>query len=174
VRSGSSFTGYVVAAGVLSLSGTGAIEATAAAPALRGLTTASARLRDASADAGEISLRLNVDRAGGLVAPVVVALKLQSNGTQQLTLRTATADGPLSTVFTCSNLPAALITVRLMADPSQGTVNLRVNDSEMGTFGYYRRAVSASAGDARGAVLSLDAGGSAEVDFLTVRGGRAQ
>jgi hypothetical protein len=98
---------------------------------------------------------------------------MQSDGTQTLTLRVCNSSGDMTTIYTCPNLAASLTTVRLMADAAQRTVNLRVNDSELGTFGFERRTAGNTAADLAGASLSLDSGGTAEVDSISVHAGRA-
>jgi hypothetical protein len=174
LRSGGALTGYTIAGGLLAATGTAALDTTVSSPSFGGLTTATARFRDTTAGDGGVSLRLNANRSNGMIAPVIATLTLESDGTQTLTLQAVSAaSGAMTTIYTCPTLAPSLTTVRLMADAALDSVNLRVNDCELGTFAYVWRAATSAAADVAGASLSLDAGGSTEVDSLSVHAGRA-
>jgi hypothetical protein len=131
------------------------------------ITTVDCKLRDAIAGNSGPGLRLNLDRVGDILGVVDVVTTLLDNSTQTLVLTTPTPSGGVRTLGTFANLPTGWLNLQLVADPFRGSVNLRIDDTDRGSFAYQRVTQS---GAVRG-VEAYRAGAGAEFDHLRVRVG---
>ncbi len=100
------------------------------------ITIVEAACRNTTVGGNGAVLRISADRQSGLHAPLIVYVKLQSDGTQTLTLSGRSSD--LNTVALCTQprLSSGLVRFRLTIVPEHNIVNLNVNDVDLGTFVY--------------------------------------
>ncbi len=129
------------------------------------LTTVELRFRGTASSAGPAWFRIHFDRDLSKVAPVLVSLQLESDGTQTLTLFGKPSGSERTALARVSGLDSGFQHVRLLLDPDDDTVNLRVNGSDRGTFGLPRYVPSSPLPVA--AVWANSSGGA--FDFVSVR-----
>jgi prepilin-type N-terminal cleavage/methylation domain-containing protein len=130
------------------------------------LTVATMRARSTSTSGAGAELRLNVDCAANTCATITARLRLQTNATQTLTVYHQAGAAVQRKLVTVSGLPATLVTVRLLVDPSLNTVNVNVDGADRGTFYYVM--YSPSDVDRFASVQALSA---AQFDYVSVRVG---
>jgi hypothetical protein len=99
-------------------------------------TVVEARCRNTSVGGLGAVVQINADRQSGHYAPLLVYVKLQSDGTQTLTLLGRTSDSDYKQLFTRQRLPAEFIRFRLTILPQSNAVNLTIKDEDQGTFTY--------------------------------------
>ena len=133
------------------------------------LTTAEVCFRNTSIGGDGAVVWINADFSGSTGAPIFATLQLQSDNTQTLTLyRKASASVP-QVLTTVQSLPADWITMRLLIDPTNDFVNLKLNGVDFGTYAYHRYGLS---GNDR-VMRMYTSGSSAEFDWAQiVVGGR--
>ncbi len=98
------------------------------------VTIADVRFRNTSVGGQGATFSLNALRSGLSCAPVLVKLKLQSDGTQTLTLSTINLLLLETTLISVPGLPNQPVDLHLMIDPATSSVSLRVNDVPEGSF----------------------------------------
>ena len=128
------------------------------------LTTVQVRFRAASDGGNGVAFWINADWSGGLFAPLVAHLK-HSSGVQTLTVYTKKDNASRTALVTLPDLPEDFITVRLLIDPDQNIVNVKVDGVEHGT---HRYAPFAPPGEDRFASLTTDEA-DAEIDYVSIR-----
>jgi hypothetical protein len=99
-------------------------------------TVVEARCRNTSVGGLGAIAQINADRQSGQYAPLMVYVKLQSDGTQTLTLLGRTSDSDYKQLFTRGRLSADFIRFRLTILPQSNVVNLTIQDEDQGTFTY--------------------------------------
>jgi hypothetical protein len=99
-------------------------------------TIVSASCRNTTVGGNGAVIRINVDRQGGLHAPLLVYVKCQSDGTQTLSLCGKTSDAATKELFSRTRLSSDFVRVRLTIVPQFDLVNLAINDEDQGTFSY--------------------------------------
>ncbi|MEX0613375.1 MAG: hypothetical protein WD738_17830 [Pirellulales bacterium] len=129
-------------------------------------TTVDVRCRNTGVGGNGAVVRINVDRQGGLYAPILVYVQRQNDGTQTLTLSGKSSDAQTVTLYSRQKLPAEFLRFRLTILPQHNLVNLQINDEDQGTY-TYRTYAPASPNDR---FLTLYADTSlAEFDYVDVR-----
>lgn len=108
--------------------------------AFNDLQTVRVRFRDANASDGQPAMIcVNTDWSGSASGQLHAGLTLQPDGTQTLLVSAETAAGGAAALVSESGLPADLVELRLLIDPSLHTVNVQVNKADRGTFTYATR-----------------------------------
>lgn len=80
---------------------------------------------------------VNADHGGGKCATIVATLMKQP-GSQTLVVSNMTALDNPALLVNVPDLPSGTVELRLLIDPDANTVNVRVNGSSAGTYGYVR------------------------------------
>jgi hypothetical protein len=102
------------------------------------LTAVDLRLRDTLADGQSGGIRLRVDRTGDTYAYIKADINKLADGTQTLSIWTYDPGGVFGAVYTGTGLSTEFVDVRLLVDPGQNTVNVRVDGQDRGTYRYGR------------------------------------
>jgi Tfp pilus assembly protein PilW len=77
---------------------------------------------------------MNALRSGSNCAPISANLALQSDGTQTLTVTKKTNDSTTVPIVSITGLPAQVVSLHLIIDPSISGISITVNDVQRGTF----------------------------------------
>ncbi|MCG8404543.1 MAG: prepilin-type N-terminal cleavage/methylation domain-containing protein [Phycisphaerales bacterium] len=129
------------------------------------LTTVNVRFRNTSQGGNGAVFQMNADWTGGSsCAPLFALARLQSDGTQTLSVNHYESGGAVP-LIEIPGLPAGFITLRLLIDPDLDTANVNVNGLDVGTYLY--NTVSPPNSD-RFATIRRS-GSNAEFDFVSVR-----
>jgi hypothetical protein len=131
-------------------------------------TVVEARCRNTSVSGLGAVTQINADRQSGQYAPLIVYVKLQSDGTQTLTLFGRTSDSDYKQLFTRGRLPADFIRFRLTVLPQSNVVNLTIQDEDQGTITYPTYAPTSTTDRC---VMLYGSTSTAEFDYLDVRVG---
>ena len=103
----------------------------------------------------------------GLQAFVKVKLQLQPDATQTLTVLTKTGVSTIVPMVSVPGLSANFADIRLLIDPSQDSLNVKVNGEDRGTYAY---TPFVGLTNERYATVTAD-GSSAEYDWIRIRVG---
>jgi hypothetical protein len=136
-------------------------------PRLHELTTAEVCFIPPRRQRSEFAI--NADWSGSSCAALDAVVKLQADGTQTLTVRHEPTTSQKQALVTVAWLPADIVTLRLLIDPSLNTVNVSVNGEENGTYTY---ATSQQTTGLHAARL-VGSAGDAEFDYVSIRVGEA-
>ena len=132
------------------------------------VTTVELAFRDTQTSGSGASFGIAVDWDAGACAPFIATINLLANNTQTLKVDSMKDAVTSQRLVEIAGLPAGLVTLRLLFDPDQDTVNIKVNDVEYNTHTY--NCVTATGGDRAAATISPDATGS-EYSYLSIRVG---
>jgi hypothetical protein len=121
--------------------------------------------RNTSVGGNGAVVHISADRQSGLHAPLTVIVKLQTDGTQTLTLLGKTSDSNSVTLFSYPRLSNDFVSFRLTIVPHLNLVNLHINDEDQGAYAYPVYAPSTSD---RYVTMYADAS-LAEFDYADVR-----
>jgi hypothetical protein len=129
------------------------------------ITTVEARCRNTAVGGNGAELKIEVDRAGGIHAPLLVRVQRQADGSQTLTLYGKSGPAAEVKLLERKNLSNDFVRYRLTILPANNLVNLTINDQDEGTFTYPTFAPS---GDDRFLTFCAS-GSSAEYDYVELR-----
>ena len=99
------------------------------------LTVVDVRFRGTS-NGSSAGIKLNAARSGSICAPVLAQITVQSDGYQTLSVWRKLNDSTTDTLLTIPNLPPTPVDLHLIIDPTVGSVGIRVNNVEYGSFAY--------------------------------------
>lgn len=119
---------------------------------------------NASTPGSWAGVSLNAARNGSTCAPVLARITQQADESQTIQVWRKLNDSTLDTVLLIPNLPAGPTDLRLIIDPSYGSVGIRVNGVEYGSFPYNAYA----SGDTTSCV-QLTSSGVAQFNWVRVR-----
>lgn len=129
------------------------------------VTTVEARCRNTSVGGNGAELKIEVDRAGGVHAPIIVRVQRQADGSQTLTLYHKTSAAAEVKLVERKHLSNEFVRYRLTILPANNLVNLSINDQDEGTYTYATYAPSA---DDRFLTFCANTS-SAEYDYVELR-----
>jgi len=98
-------------------------------------------------------------------ATVFATMQLQADGTQTLTVYKYTDASTYVPIVSLPGLSSGFADLRLVIDPDQEIVNVRVNGEDMGT--YQNSTYSTTTSERHAVIQDYDAG--AEFDYICVR-----
>jgi hypothetical protein len=127
-------------------------------------TVVDLRMRAVTAGGSAVFL-INADRAGTLCAPLMATLKLETEGTQTLTVSRKKSTGTFETLIVARGLPSALFDLRFVIDPVVHSISVTANGSFIGTYSYGAPAVTTA--DKFATIYAT--GGTAEFDYVRIR-----
>ncbi len=93
------------------------------------------RLRNTTVGGNGATFTINALRSGSTCAPVMAYLKLESDGTQTLTIWKKTADNTPVALLTVSGLSNQMVDLHLIIEPSAPLLSISVNGVQKGSFG---------------------------------------
>lgn len=91
---------------------------------------------DAQAAGSWASFSMNAARNGSTCAPVLAQITGQSDGSQTLTVWRKLNDSTTDTLLMIPALPSGSTALHLIIDPTYGSVGIRINGQEYGSFAY--------------------------------------
>lgn len=107
---------------------------------------------------------MNAARNGSTCAPVLARITQQSDGNQTVQVWRKLNDTTTDTLLLIPNLPAGPTDLHLIIDPAYGSVGIRVNAVEYGSFAYGAYSSSDSS-----TYVQLTSSGSAQFNHVTIR-----
>jgi prepilin-type N-terminal cleavage/methylation domain-containing protein len=128
-------------------------------------TIAEVSFRDTVPNGSGAVMRVNADWSGSLWLPLVLRVKMATDGTQTLTLSSAPDGAPEVVLFQQDGLPSGFVRCRLTILPDNNLVNIEINNEDQGTYACYAYAAT---GTERVVSLFGDTG-QAEFDYAEVR-----
>jgi hypothetical protein len=136
VHGGGSFNASTVAGGVWTTTGT--LLDTAPGNDFAKTTIVDLRMQNTTIGGNGATFTINALRSGSTCAPILVYLKLQSDGTQTLTVSKKTSDSVTQTLVSVTGLPNQPVDLHLIIDPIAAAVCIKANAVERGTFAVTR------------------------------------
>ena len=133
------------------------------------LTTIEVRFRNTSVGGNGAVFWINADYSDGTFAPIFACLRLGNDDTQTLTVYHEFDQDTWLPLVQVSGLSDGFVTLRLLIDPQQDTVNVRVDGQDRGTFVY--NTLAADNDDRFASILGW--GSDAEFDYVRIRVGEA-
>lgn len=107
---------------------------------------------------------MNAARNGSTCAPVLARITQQPDGCQALQVWRKLNDSATDSLLLIPNLPAGAIDLRLIVDPAYGSVGIRVNGLEYGSFAY-----NAYVSSDTSTYVQLTSSGSAQFNYVRIR-----
>lgn len=107
---------------------------------------------------------MNAARSGTTCAPILARITQQSDGYQTVQVWRKLNDSTTDTLLLIPNLPSGPTDLHLIVDPSYGSVGIRVNGSQYGSFAY-----SAYASSDTSTYVQLTSSGSAQFNHVRIR-----
>lgn len=107
---------------------------------------------------------MNAARSGATCAPVLARITQQSDGNQSVQVWRKLNDSTTDELLLIPNLPTGPIDLHLIVDPAYGSVGIRVNGVEYGSFAY-----NAYASSDASTYVQLTSGGSAQFNRVAIR-----
>ncbi|HEY2588195.1 MAG TPA: prepilin-type N-terminal cleavage/methylation domain-containing protein [Tepidisphaeraceae bacterium] len=107
---------------------------------------------------------MNAARNGNICAPVLARITQQSDGSQTLQIWRKLNDSTPDTLLLIPGLPPGSTDLHLIIDPAYGSVGIRVNGVECGSFAYNAYA----SGDTSTSV-QLSSSGTAQFNYVRIR-----
>jgi hypothetical protein len=107
---------------------------------------------------------MNAARSGNICAPILARITQQSDGCQTVQVWRKLNDSTTDSLLLIPNLPSGPTDLRLIVDPSYGSVGIRVNGVEYGSFAY-----SAYASSDTSTCAQLNSSGSAQFNHVRIR-----
>lgn len=163
VRGGGTFNPSTLVNGIWTTSGTSLD--TAPGNDFATTTVIDVRLQNTTIGGNGATLTMNALRSGATCAPVLVALKLQSDGTQTLTVSKKTNDATTQTLLNVTGLANRAVDLHLIIDPVAMAVCVKANGVERGTFAISRFASS----DTSRSVTLGASGSTAQFSYACIR-----
>jgi type II secretory pathway pseudopilin PulG len=122
-------------------------------------------LRFAANSAGSwAGFSMNAARSGNTCAPVLARITEQSDGSQTLQVCRKLNDSTTDTLLLIPGLPSGPTDLHLIIDPAYGSVGIRVNNVEYGSFAYNAYV----SGDTSTSV-QLTSSGSAQFNYVRIK-----
>ena len=107
---------------------------------------------------------MNAARSGSTCAPVLARITQQSDGSQTLQVWRKLNDSTTDSLLLIPNLPAGATDLHLIIDPTYGSVGIRVNGVQYGSFAY-NAYVSSDAST----YVQLTSSGTAQFNWVRIR-----
>jgi prepilin-type N-terminal cleavage/methylation domain-containing protein len=107
---------------------------------------------------------MNAARSGSTCAPVLARITQQPDGCQALQVWRKLNDSTTDSLLLIPNLPAGATDLHLIVDPAYGSVGIRVNGLEYGSFAYNAYVSSDSS-----TYVQLTSSGSAQFNYVRIR-----
>lgn len=127
------------------------------------LTLVSVRF-SANAAGSWAGFSMNAARNGNVCAPVLARITQQSDGSQTLQVWRKLNDSTLDTLLLIPGLPPGATDLHLIVDPAYGSVGIRVNGVEYGSFAY-----NAFASGDTSTYVQLTSSGSAQFNYVRIK-----
>lgn len=102
------------------------------------LTTVYVRLRNTIANGEAAGVKLRIDRTGDTYGYILAEVEKMPDGTQTLIVSTYDASLEYGAVVTETGLSDGFIDLRILVDPGQNTLNVKINSQDRGTYRYGR------------------------------------
>lgn len=128
-------------------------------------TVIDVKFRNTSVGGNGAIFAINGLRSGSTMAPILVYLKLQTDGTQSLSLATKSDDATTKTLINLTGLAPQPVLLHLIIDPVAKSVSIEVNDVQ---YGNYPLTPFASSDSNRSATLGAN-GSNAEFSYARIR-----
>lgn len=107
---------------------------------------------------------MNAARSGNICAPVMARITQQSDGSQTLQVWRKLNDSTLDTLLLIPGLPSGATDLHLIIDPAYGSVGIRMNGVEYGSFAY-----NAYASSDTSTCVQLTSSGAAQFNAVRIR-----
>ncbi|MBI1367687.1 MAG: prepilin-type N-terminal cleavage/methylation domain-containing protein [Planctomycetes bacterium] len=128
------------------------------------ITTIDVRYRNTSIGGSGAVVAVNGDFSGSNGVALTAALAKQSNNTQTFTLNFKYSSTTTRTLVSIPGLPTDFVHLRLILDPAKNSVNVKLNDTDFGTYGYS----TCGLGSVNHGVSLYASGSSAEFDAARI------
>jgi len=163
VRGSGAFDTSKLAGGVWTTTGT-VLETAPTCDFIR-TTIVDLRFQNTTVGGDGATFAINALRTGNTCAPILANLKLQSDGTQTLTILKKISDATSQSLINITGLPNQAVDLHLIIDPVLSAVCVKVNGVERGTFSVTRYASTTA-----GQTASIGAsGGTARFSYACIR-----
>lgn len=122
-------------------------------------------VRFAATSAGSwAGFSMNAARSGNVCAPILARITQQSDGSQMIQIWRKLNDSTTDSLLLIPNLPSGPTDLHLIVDPSYGSVGIRVNGTEYGSFAY-----NAYASSDPSTYVQLTSSGSAQFNHVRIQ-----